>query len=130
MRLLRRGDDEHSGHLFGEFTILVDHHKIRVAADVHTVDEDVGDSSLAGLLLEGVLNSSTVGNLIELDKFGGVVFALEQILGCCAVGARRLAVDHDLVGCDRGVDLSDQIVCLGHLCCLSFFEKIFLINQN
>ena len=124
--MLRRGDDERSGgHLFGEIAILVDHHKIRVAADVLTVDEDVGDSSLAGLLLEGVLNSSTVGNLIELDKFGGVVFALEQILGCCAVGARRLAVDHDLVGCDRGVDLSDQIVCLGHLCCLSFFKRYF-----
>ena len=93
-----------------------------------TVDEDVGDGSLAGLLLEGGLDISTVGNVIELDNFVRIPQPAEELLGLGAERAGRLAVDHDLVGCDCGVDLSNQIVCLGHLCCV--FLKIFLINQN
>ena len=95
--------------------------KLGVAAEVFTVDEDVGDGSLAGLLLEGGLDFATVGNVIELDNLILITQLVEQLLGLGAERAGRLAVDHDLVGCDLGIDLSNQSVCLGHLCCLSFF---------
>ena len=86
------------------------------------VDEDVGDGSLASLLLEGVLDFTTVGDVIELENFEREPLRLEQLLGRGAVRAGRLAVDHDLVGCDLLVNLCNQISCLGHLCCcLSFF---------
>ena len=91
--------------------------EFRVAAKVLTVDEDVGHGSLSSLLLQGVLQFGAVSKLIELDDVGRIVLALKQLLGRSAVRAGSLTVDLDLVGCDRCVDLCNQVVCLGHLCC-------------
>ena len=77
------------------------------------VDENVWDSSLAGLRCEGVLNVAAVGNLVELDGMERDALALESLLGGDAERAVALAVHHDLVGGDLRVDLLDEV--LGHL---------------
>ena len=122
-RLLCSDAHSRSGsHLCGEGAIAIGRLKFGVAAEVLAVDEDVGDGSLASLLLEGGLDVTTVGDVIELDNFVRIPQLAEQLLGLGAERAGRLAVDHDLVGCDLLVNLCNQISCLGHLCCcLSFF---------
>ncbi len=69
------------------------------------VDENVGDSALASLLLESVLDLSAVGQLIKLNEVVLDALVLEEILGLDAEGAAALGVDNDLVFGDSGIDL-------------------------
>ena len=68
--------------------------KVRVAADVVLVDEDVGDSSLSGDLVESVLELATVLLLVELKVLVLGAVAVESALGRLAVGAVGLAKHH------------------------------------
>ena len=74
-------------------------------------DENVGNSSLASLLLQGVLNVIAVGDLVELNDLELVALRLKGTLGRVAVGAIALAVHHDCVGSDLAINLIDQVLC-------------------
>ena len=98
--------------------------EVGVAAEVFTIDEDVGHGSLASLLIEGVLDGVTVLLLIELLHSELNVLALEQLLSGVAMWAPALAVHHDLDGGDLLVDLIEKISCFCHAYCLFLLTKL------
>ena len=104
-----------SGNLGIELAGAVQLLDIRVSSNVVSTNEDIGDGALASLLLEGVLDVATVGNLVQLEAEELHALRLEQLLGGASVGAVRLGVDDDFVGGDGRVDLGDES--FGHCVC-------------
>lgn len=63
-------------------------------------NENVRDGLLAADLLESALNLVSVRHLVEFVGFEVDVSLFQECLSVNAVGAVRLRVDHDLLGCD------------------------------
>ena len=68
------------------------------------VYENVGHSTLASLLLKGVLDLGTVWQLVKLDDLERDALLVEEVLGLDAEWTSTLGVDHDFVASDFGVD--------------------------
>lgn len=63
-------------------------------------NENVRDGLLAADLLESALNLVSVWHLVEFESLKVDVSLFQECLSVNTVGAVRLRVDHDLLGCD------------------------------
>ena len=89
-----------------------------------TSNENVGNSSLSGLLSESVLHGGAISALVELDEAEFDTLGSEGVLGFAGEWAGGLGEDHDLVGSDQLIDLGGE-VSLSH-----FVECVICINQK
>jgi len=84
--------------------------QIGVSTDVLLLDEDVRNAALTGDVLEGVLESCAVVNLIQLHQEVLCALLVQQSLGGFAVWAVGLGEDHDGVVVDNLL----RLVLCGH----------------
>ena len=106
----------HSNCSDSEVSSLIECLNIGVASNVLSLDEDVGNSSLASHLLEFVLNVGTIGHLVQFHDFGRNSLRCEKIFSLLCEWAVALRVDHDVVSVDFSLNLSFEISSVDHLC--------------
>ena len=87
-----------------EFTSLVHGLELTVSSDVLSANEDVGNGALVGHLLEGVLDSGSVLNLVKFNDGGFDVLGAQELLGLTSEGAGRFAVHEDLAVVNVALD--------------------------
>jgi len=87
--------------------------QVRIATNMHLIDEDVWNSALVTDLLQSVLNCCSVLDLIELDGVEVGTQLRQQLLGCPTVWAVRLAKDGDGIVVDDALSFG---LCGGHGC--------------
>ena len=94
--------------------------KFTVSTDVLSSNENVGNGTLRGHNLEGVLDVSSTLNLIEFNNGCFNTLLLEESFSAASKGTVRFAVNKDLAVVDVRLDgsLVRAEVCFNHSFCI------------